>query len=198
MNDKPIAGVNLEAEQVVEEEAEKPITAKRKRPYFLIFGVILVAEAIVLFFVFGTAGASGSDKPLAFDASEIGKTHNSEYWHLSIDEVKIAEPNLLQPGRQNLFILDGVNFFFDEEEVGKDLRKLFESKPSIETFVKGELAESIKRFMHEQGGETLMRREELLGRDLHQFFKGLDIDGLAGLPSQILDIHVDSITKKPR
>ncbi len=57
-DDTPIAGVDLEAEQVIEEEAEKPVKVRRGklRPAFMIFGAILVVEAIVLFMVFTKIG----------------------------------------------------------------------------------------------------------------------------------------------
>ena len=62
MTENPIAGVDLEAEQVVEEEAEKPVSEKKKklRPSFLIFGGIVVLEAVVLFIVFGMVGGGNA------------------------------------------------------------------------------------------------------------------------------------------
>ena len=50
MAEKPIAGVDLEAEQIIEEEAEKPVSAGRRksRPWLLILGGVMVVEAVIV------------------------------------------------------------------------------------------------------------------------------------------------------
>ena len=198
MSTNPIAGVDLEAEQVVEEESEKPVSSKKKkiRPIFVVFGAILVAEALVLFMVFGAVSGGNPDdaesgvahadmeKPELNAASleELGKRG-----FLAIGDIGNLEPNPNDPKRLFEVTLTDLKIVFDEKG-WKALQGLFAKNEAAEELVKIDLQRHVRLFLSSRGGELVVRRGDTVAEDLKLYFQDLNEDEIGGLSQHIVDI----------
>ncbi|MFN0059552.1 MAG: hypothetical protein ACKVX7_13940 [Planctomycetota bacterium] len=158
-----MAEVKLEAKQVVDEEQEKaPAKPRGKlmaRKGLLIFGGIVIVEAVVLFFVFGLIR-----KPHAVEHAEAttqmqeGMTeHIAENGMIDVDEVSIFDDSDTTPGAFRRF-----TFSFTVVIAGDAWKKIVEIEKKNEqaqSFVKAELASEIRVFLLRHNGEQLKTAE---------------------------------------
>ncbi len=207
MSNNPIAGVDLEAEQVVEEEAEKPVSAKGKkiRPIFVVFGAILVVEALVLFMVFGAVGGGNPD--------EEGSTAHADEQRPDVDEASLdalvnrgfmmigdisnLEPDASDPKRLREVTLTEMKVVFDEKG-WTALQTLFGKNEAAEELVKIDLQHHVRLFMSSRGGELIVRRGDTVAEDLRLYFQELNEDAIGGLSQHIVDIGFGRVKSAAR
>lgn len=205
MTDNPIAGVDLEAEQVVEEEAEKPVSTKKKklRPSFLIFGGILVAEAVVLFIVFGMVGggtpsdgeAHAEEKKVEINDASLEDFVGRGY--LMIGDVSHPEPSPIDPKRFFEVTLVGLKIVFDAEGY-KAIQGVISKNEQAEELIKIDLQRQVRAFMSSRGGELIVRRGDTIAEDLLFYFRELHEDSIGGLSQHIVDIGFDRVKQATR
>ena len=205
MTDNPIAGVDLEAEQVVEEEAEKPVSTKKKklRPSFLIFGGILVAEAVVLFIVFGMVGggtpsdgeAHAEEKKVEINDASLEDFVGRGY--LMIGDVSHPEPSPIDPKRFFEVTLVGLKIVFDAEGY-KAIQGVIAKNEQAEELIKIDLQRQVRAFMSSRGGELIVRRGDTIAEDLLFYFRELHEDSIGGLSQHIVDIGFDRVKQATR
>ena len=205
MTDNPIAGVDLEAEQVVEEEAEKPVSTKKKklRPSFLIFGGILVAEAVVLFIVFGMVGggtpsdgeAHAEEKKVEINDASLEDFVGRGY--LMIGDVSHPEPSPIDPKRFFEVTLVGLKIVFDAEGY-KAIQGVIAKNEQAEELIKIDLQRQVRAFMSSRGGELIVRRGDTIAEDLLFYFRELHEDSIGGLSQHIVDIGFDKVKQATR
>jgi len=191
---KPIAGVDLEAEQVIEEENEQPVKVggRKLRRSYLIFGGIMIVEAAVLLVVFGEIGggapheadAQGIEPADARVISDEVLDELVDYKTIEVGDVSIYEDSVEQPGRRIETTIVGLKVAFSKEASEK-LTKLTEKNPDAEEMIIWHLQHHIRRFMAMHGGENLAHRQDTLGEDLRRYFWELSGDDIGGLSHHI-------------
>ena len=208
MSENPIAGVDLEAEQVVEEEAEKPVAAKKKkiRPIFLIFGGIVVLEAVVLFMVFGAVGggtpSEGGDgeahaEEKKAEVNEASLEEIAKRGPFGIGDISHLEPAADDPSRNVEVTLTGLTIVFDEEGWGA-LQKLFGKNESAEKLIKIELQSHVRAFLASRGADYIVRRMDTVSEDLLFYFQEMNEDAIGGLSQHIVQIGFDRVKQQKR
>lgn len=202
-DDIPIAGVDLEAEQVIEEEAEKPVKVRRGklRPAFMIFGAILVVEAIVLFMVFAKIGGGTPEDQVASadtgDAAMSGLDEATllemkDWGVLDIGDVSIFENSIDQPGRSVETTIVGLQVAISKQ-AWVHVQKIFSENPDAEKLIVMDLRDHVRKFMSMSGGEDLSHRQEVLDDDLLRYLLELKRDSVGGLSSHITTVGYEKV-----
>jgi len=205
---RPIAGVDLEAEQVVEEESEKPIRPRRHRQPSLvaILAVVLGVQTVVAVVLFGrgdepaptlgTAHADGGlDVGRRIDATtleEIGRTGL-----LTVGDVSITEASRLEPGRSLETTIVELQIGI-AKEAWEQVRKVVQANPDAETLIIMDVRRHVRDFMATEGGESLAHRQESLEEDLLRYLHGLNRDTIGGLSAHITTVGYQKVKSVQR
>jgi len=206
--EKRIAGVDLEAEQVVREEQEKPVAARRikLRKSYLIFGAIVIVQTIVLVMVFGQISGSNPDKHSALAETlesalpMLDEASLDEYGKMSrlvIGDVTICEPSISQPGRSVETTIVALEVGLSEEAAAA-VAKIAEANPDAKSLIVMDLREHVRRFMSMYGGENLSHRQEAIGTDLLRYFRELNRDSVGGLSRQFTRASFEKVKSVQR
>ncbi|MCA8959267.1 MAG: hypothetical protein KDC38_02090 [Planctomycetes bacterium] len=189
-----MADINLEAEQVVGEEDEGPPPEKKKSllgsKALIIFGAILVLEAVAVFFILdvvngggATADAEGTEEAVDMDLTE----RYSKPGRIVLDSVSIYDPSDPSPRGDRRFTFDLVLRI--EEEAYKELQAAAERNEFAMDLVKDDIKEVVRSYLLRQGGHPFKNRDhqEKLGPRLRDYLN----EQLAPLKGKILKVDVD-------
>lgn len=184
-----MADIDLEAEQVVGEEEESSTGKKKKLPKALIvFGVIVVVEAIVLFMVFDAI--RGSDPAEAEEPDEPVLTlfeRYSEPGRIAIDDISIYDSSDPSPRSDRRYSLNLVLWI--EGDTYKELVRASETNDVAMELIKDDIRAEVKSYLLKQGGMPLKNRENQM--KLPQRLKDYLNDQLRPLRNKIQAVHLD-------
>jgi hypothetical protein len=201
--DKPIAGVDLEAEQVVREDKEKPVKIRKikLRKAYLIFGGIVIAQTILLVIVFGQISGSDPDKHQALAETfeealpmldEATLEELGGMGVLAMGDVSIFEPSIDQPGRSLETTIVALQVGVSQE-AWTSLAAVFEANPAAKELIVMDLRDHVRSFMSMYGGENLSHRQEAIDDDLLRYFRELSRDSVGGLSRQFTKVGFDKV-----
>jgi hypothetical protein len=199
--EKPIAGVDLEAEQIIEEEAEKPVSAGRRksRPWLLILGGAMVVEAVIVAFVFSIIGG-GSAGAGAPEPAEAGPSLRMETLKglvagsvIEVGDVSHSMPNPQSPGRSIEVTLKGVSVSFNKD-ASEMLQTLFGENEGAEAVIQDELRAQIRAFLLEVGVEHVKRRSVKLEQEIEAWLRDPSRSrDLAGLGECVIRVSYEQL-----
>ena len=158
-----MADINLEAEQVVGEEEEAAPETKRggifTRKNLIIFGSIVVVEALVLFLVFDAI--SGGDNSAAAMEQE-GPSINlldkySKPGRIELNDISIYDPSDPSPRGDRRFTFSIVLRI--DGDAFSELQQAAEINEFAMDLVKDDIKEEVRRYLLRHGGHPLKNRD---------------------------------------
>lgn len=184
-----MADIDLEAEQVVGEEEEAPRPKKGKKPnkLLLIFGGIVVVEAIVLFLVFDVI--RGTDPADAEAVEEPVMSLFERYsgpGRIEIEGISIYDGSDPSPRADRRYTVSLVLWI--EKEAYQELLRASEENDVAMDLVKDDIRGEVKAYLLKQGGIPLKNPENQgkIGQRMKDYLN----DQLRPLRNKILKVEM--------
>ncbi|MEM7260800.1 MAG: hypothetical protein AAF488_02350 [Planctomycetota bacterium] len=194
-----MADINLEAEQVVGEETEEEAAEPKRGGLFarkglIIFGAVVVVEAIILFFVFDAINGGSTPEAQAEDAAAAAPEPTvdilerySEAGRIELRDISIYDPSDPSPRGDRRFTFTLVLRI--EAEAFQKIQDAAAINEFALDLVRDDIKEEVRSYLLIQGGHPLKNRD-------HQAKFGARLkahlnDKLAPLRGKILKVDLE-------
>lgn len=153
-----MADIDLEAEQVVGEEMESAPKKSRSMPRMglLVFGAVVIVEAVVLFFVFDAISSPEASAETKQVEKEPDKVY-SKYGRIVVSGVSVFDESDMRAGADRRFSMD-VTVWISIETYASIQTVADGENDQIFEVIKDRLRTEIRDFLARQGGASLKSR----------------------------------------